>query len=310
MPARFKSFSVTSTGPVSISARIGTDIGKMLDAGARLKAHGVTPGLGADQNCGRAINDTGRIAGMVHVVDALDFRMCLDADGIKAAHLAGHLEGGVEGSEILHRRCRTHMLVLGKDGDAVLVLHRDHRLVEIAAVPGMAGALLALDRIGIDVVARETILGGDEIGGNALRHEIAGEVDRRVHVPGTAGHAHADARHRFHATGNNDVIGTGRNLAGREIHGIEARRAKTRDLHAGRLVGIAGLKGGRLRDHGAGLEHRIDAAHDDVIDGGCIQPIAVAQRLQHLGGQTRRRHFVQAPHPSCPGRAACARGRK
>ena len=187
--------------------RIGADIGEGLDAGAGLQAHALAAGLGAEQDGGRAIDDAGRIAGMVDVVDALDLRMRLDADGLEAAHLAGHLEGGVEAASVLHRRRRTHVLVLGEDRQAVLVLHRDDRLVEIAVVPGMAGALLALDRIGIDVVAGEAVLGGDQVGRDALRHEIGREVDGRVHEPGAAGHAQADARHAFDAAGDDDVVG-------------------------------------------------------------------------------------------------------
>ena len=231
---------------------------------------------------------------MVNVVDTLDFRMCLNADGFEAAHLTGHLEGGVERGEVLHRRGRTHVFVLGEDDDAVLVLHRHNGAVEIAVFPGMAGALLALDGIGVDVVAGEAVFRGDQVGRNALRHEIAGEVDGRVHVPGTAGHAHADARHAFDAAGNDDVIGALRDLAGREIDGIETGGAESRDLHARRLVGVTGFEGGSFWNDGAGFEHRIDATHDDVVDGRGVEPVAVAQRFQHLCGEARRRHFVQS----------------
>ncbi len=123
-----------------------------------------------------------------------------------------------------------------KDGDAVLVLDRNDGLVEVATVPGMGGALLAFDGIGIDVIAGEAVFGGDQVGRHALRHEIAGEVDRRIHVPGAARHAHADARHAFDTTGDDDVISALGDLAGREIDGIETGGAEARDLHAGRLL--------------------------------------------------------------------------
>ena len=88
--ARFSSFSVTSTGPVSISAGSEPILAK-----ARMRARGFRPMrlaglLRAEQHGGRAVDDAGRIAGVVDVVDLLDLRMALDADRVEAAHLAGH----------------------------------------------------------------------------------------------------------------------------------------------------------------------------------------------------------------------------
>src|SRR5690606_23649652 len=98
----------------------------------------------------------------------------------------------------------------------------------------------------------------------ALRHEPAGKADRGVHVPGAARRAHADAAHRFDAAGDDDVVRALHDLGGTEIDGVEARRAEARNLHAGRLVVIAGLEGGRARDDGTRFADRIDAAEDDV----------------------------------------------
>ncbi|MND94873.1 hypothetical protein D3C80_871080 [compost metagenome] len=153
---------------------------------------------------------------------------------------------------------------------------------------------LALDGIGIDIVTRETILCGDEIGRNALRHEEGREIDRRVHVPGTARHAHADARHAFHAAGDDDIVRSRLDLAGREVDGIKTRGAEARDLHARRPVGITGLEGGGFRDHRAGIHDRIDAAHDDVVDSRGVEPIAVADGFQCLGSKANGGHLMQA----------------
>ena len=46
-------------------------------------------------------------------------------------------------------------------------------------LPGGRGALLRLDGVGVDVVAREAVFGGDEVGRDALRHEIGGDGERR-----------------------------------------------------------------------------------------------------------------------------------
>ena len=100
-------------------------------------------------------------------------------------------------------------------------------------------------------------------------------------------------RHRFDAAGNDDVVGALGDLGGAEIDGVEAGGAEARDLHAGRLVVVAGLEGGRARDDGAGLADRIDAAEDDVVDLGRVEAVAVAQRFQHLGAEAHGRHLVQ-----------------
>src|SRR5690606_4144983 len=82
--------------------RFRTDIGEGADAGAWLEAHRLAGALGAEQYGGSAVNDARRIAGMVNVVDRLDFRVTLDGDGVEAAHFARHDEGRVERGQRLH----------------------------------------------------------------------------------------------------------------------------------------------------------------------------------------------------------------
>ena len=87
------------------------------------------------------------------------------------------------------------MLVLGEDRQAVHVAHGDDRAGEAALLPGLRGALLALHRIVVAVGTRKAVFGGNEIGGNALRHEIGFERDRGIDRPGAARRADADAAH-------------------------------------------------------------------------------------------------------------------
>src|SRR5882757_6188206 len=125
---------------------------------------------------------------MMHVIDALDFRMRLDRHRLEAGHLAHHDKRRLQRRQRLHRRGRAHVFVLGQNGEAVDVLYRHHRILEAALVPRLARALLALHRIGIDVVARKPVLGGDQIGRHALRHEIGGTA-----IDGSIGHAPPEA---------------------------------------------------------------------------------------------------------------------
>ena len=104
MPALLEHLLVTSIGPVSIIA--GSE---PILANALIRARGfrpaVAPGLlAADQHGGGAVDDAGRIAGMVHVVDGLHFRMRLDRDRVEAAHLAHLHERRAELAERLHGR--------------------------------------------------------------------------------------------------------------------------------------------------------------------------------------------------------------
>ena len=116
---------------------------------------------------------------------------------------------------------------VGKDGDAVDVPDRNDRLLEAAVFPALGCALLALHRIGIDIIAREAVFGGDQIGRYALRHEIGRNRDRRVHRPCAAGHAHADAAHRFDAAGDDDIVGAGQRSWPRQNSPHRGRRRRS-----------------------------------------------------------------------------------
>ena len=235
----------------------------------------------------------GRIAGVMDVVDALDFRMRLDRHRVEAAHLSHRHEGRLQLAERLHRRGGTHVLVLGEKREAVDVLHRDHRILEAALVPGFRRALLALHRIGVDVVARKTVFGRDQVGRHALRHEVGRHRHRRIHRPGAAGGADADAAHRFGAAADGEFMLAAHDLGGGEIHRIEARGAEPADLDAGDRLAETGLERGEARDIGAGLADRIDHAEHDVVDDVFGEVVALLQGFQRCRRQCQRGHLVQ-----------------
>jgi hypothetical protein len=185
------------------------------------------------------------------------------------------------------------MLVARQDGEAVDVLYRHHRTLEAAIVPGRGGALLALDRVGVNLVAREPVTRGDKIGGNALRHEIRLQRDRGVHRPGTAGCADTDAAHGFDAAADRHIVLAGHHLRGGKIHRIQPGGAKAVDLHARHAVAIPCHHGGGARDVATRLAHRIDAAKDHVIDQRGIKRVAVAHGFQRLCRKTERRNLMQ-----------------
>ncbi len=115
MPAFLSTFSVTSIGPVSMIAGSEPILAKAL-----MRARGLRPAafarlLAADQHRGGAVDDAGRIAGVMHVVDRLDLGMLLHRDRVEAGHLAHLHERRLQRGERLHGRGRPHVLVLGED---------------------------------------------------------------------------------------------------------------------------------------------------------------------------------------------------
>ena len=235
--------------------------------------------------------------------DALDIGIALDGNVIEAELRADTLEGGVERAERLHVGLRPHMLVLRQHDLVVDVLDRHDRLLEPAVLPGRRGALLGLDGIGIDIVAREAFAGCDQVGADALGHEIDRHGDRRVHGIGAAVRAHRHAAHALDAAADRQIGLAGHDLRRRHIAGVEAGGAEAVDLDAGRLLVVARLQGGEPGDIGALFADRHDAAQDDVVDLRRVQIAAVAQGRQGLAGQIDRRDLVQG----AVGLAAAAR---
>ena len=227
------------------------------------------------------------------VIDGFDLGMLLNGNRIEPAHFSHLHERGLERAERLHGRVRPHVLVSVEKGDPVYVLYLHDRTVEAAFTPRRRGALLTLDRIGVDVVAREAVFGRDQIGGNALRHEIVRDRNRRIDRPSAAGCADADAAHRFSAAADRHVLLSGHDLRGGEVHRVETGGAETIDLHARDTVAITGDERRRARDIGAGLADRINHAHHDVIDQSRIEIVAALDSAKRLAGEIERGHFVK-----------------
>src|SRR5690606_14895669 len=110
---------------------------------------------------------------------------------------------------------------------------RDDLGVEPALVPCPGGARLALRTEGVEVLARQTPLVGDELGGDALGYEAAHIRIARAHARAEreAELAVADRRpHRHHAhdldtRGDDDVVGTRDDGLRAEVRGLLRRAA-------------------------------------------------------------------------------------
>jgi hypothetical protein len=95
------------------------------------------------------------------------------------------------------------------------------------------------------------------------------------------------------AAADGEVGLAGLHLGRGHVHRLEARGAEAVDLDAGRGLGPAGVEHGGAGDVGALLADRRDAAEDDVVDLRGVEAVAVAQGLQHLGGEAQRGDLVQ-----------------
>ncbi len=171
------------------------------------------------------------------------------------------------------------MLLVVEDRQAAVVDDGHDGLAEAALVLGACRALLAADGVRVDVVAREALDGGDQVGADALRHERGVDVRLRVHRPGAAVAAHGHTAHRFHAAGEDEVLPTARDLLRRDVDGLEARGAEPVELHASDGVRQARLERGRLGDVHALVADRADAPKHDVVDPVRIEAGVAAKRL-------------------------------
>src|ERR1700729_4228706 len=171
------------------------------------------------------------------------------------------------------------MLVALEQREAIDVEDRRERVLEPALFPGGWGAFLRLARALVDVVAREAVFRCDEVGRDALRHEISWNRERRISRPCASRCADADAAHRFDAPSDREVVLSAHYLSGGEIDRVEARRAESVDLNARDRVAEACCERAHARDVAAGFANRIDTTHHHVVDINGFKMVAILDRL-------------------------------
>ena len=223
---------------------------------------------------------------MVDVLDLLQMRVFQLRHGVEARHhLALFLERGLQPAQRLHVRLGAHVLVAVEDRQAVLVAHGDDGAGEAAFGPGAGGAFLALDGIGVDVVAGKAVFGGDDVGRDALRHEVGLHREARVDRDRCAVRAHRHAAHHLDPAGDIGLAGAAIDLVGGQVHRLEPRGAEAVDREARHgFVEIAGQHG-RARQAAALFAHLGGVAPDHVLDGCGVQVVALLDRVQ---GQCRQ----------------------
>jgi hypothetical protein len=140
-----------------------------------------------------------------------------------------------------------------------------------------------LERVGVELLARQAPLLGDHLGRDPLRHDLPAleELLRQV----AAVRAHRDARHHLDARRDDDV----------ELLGPDGGRGVEVRLHRGAALAVDGRAAHRLRPAGDEGRHAADvpalladlrdAAHLDVLDLGRVEVVALDEAVQDLGGE-------------------------
>src|SRR5262249_29274816 len=129
----------------------------------------------------------------------------------------------------------------------------------------------------------EAPLLGDQLGGDALRHDVVTlrETRRQRSVAGATGvRAHRHARHVLDATGDDDVVLAGHDALCREVGGLLAGAAHPIERGPAHIEGQAGDQRGIARNVEALLAELVDAAKNDVLHLGRVHADAADEITQ------------------------------
>ena len=220
------------------------------------------------------------------------------AAGLQQLDRRDRLQRHVEADAFIHRM---QLAVCG----TVLKAHRQRHDL-IAEPPGLRrcdGTLVAEQREGVQVVARQPVLARQRLGPGKLAegHVAITRPHPRAQAgaqPGLlgqrAGREHRHPRHRLHPTGNDDVHRPGHHRLRREVQRLLRGAALPVDRRRGHRLRQP-RRQHRIARHVARLLPRLpDAAPYHVINGRRVHPAARHQRIDHRRRQIHRMPAAQA----------------
>src|SRR5690606_7426127 len=272
--------------------RLAADRGEGTNAAARLEAGSDAEFLVAEQYARSAVDDTAGVTAGMDVIERFNVRVFLQRDGGEAGvgetderrlQIAERLHGGVGADEF----------VTVENDVAEDIAHRSDGFFEIPVFPRTGRAALALGRVAVDIVARETVERGDQIGANTLRQEVVVVGHGRVCRPGAAVGTHDSAGHRFNATADGGIGRADHDLRCRIVDSFERRGTEAVYLLAGDAFGVTRVQHGRAGDVAALLAHRLRTAEHYIVNQRSVQVAAPGQRVEDLRRQLGRADLVQ-----------------
>src|SRR5262249_2093615 len=141
---------------------------RLQSVGARILRRG-------DQDCPRTVDDAAGVPGMVHVLDRSSLGIHAQRHFVEALPVVWtmgtqRLEGWFERGQGLHRGAGARVVVVIKDNLSCLVLHRHNALAKPPVLERGSGSSLARGGKGIELLARKTLQGGDQVRRDTLRY--------------------------------------------------------------------------------------------------------------------------------------------
>ncbi len=115
-------------------------------------------------------------------------------------------------------------------------------------------------------------------------------------------------RHHLRAATDHQVLGTGHDAHGREVHRSDAGAAETVQGHATGANVVACFQGSHARQIAALPAALRAGAEDDIADIGGVEIVALGDRPEHGGTQMLRVLFSQGTFALFADTARCAAG--
>jgi hypothetical protein len=275
-------------------------VGDGHDARTRLPAASLG-GVGAgDEDGGSAVDHARAVAGVVHVRD-LEVGVAGQHEALQRGALLVEREVGHAGErrcqlrEALERGLRAGELLAVKREGAVLLVDGHEALGKATFGDSASSTLLRLERERIERLARDALHRGDGIGRHTLmglrvlrtEPHVAGIHQRAAHVL-LGGAERRVQRHHLAAAGDDHVLHARHHVGRGKVGGGDARTAETVEGDTRGLRVVAGVEQRHAGEVAALGAHLIGRAEDDVVDGGGVEIVAVADGAEHRGGQLLR----------------------
>lgn len=273
--------------------RLRKDIGKRKNERERIDIEGIERINGEEEKKRREIKDERRIEGMVEMVEGLDLRVRMNEERIEEKNLERNKEGRDKMEKRMNVGEGENMIVKVENGEEVMVIDSDERIIEIEILKRIGREIMDLERIGIEIIEDEKVFGGNKVGGKEMRNEIEGEEKRWVNVKGEERNENEEERNDLKEERNKKIIRKEWKIGRGKIDGIKERREEERNMDERRIEIIKGIERRRKRNEREWLEERIEEEENNVIEIGGVDEVEVEKGLKKIREKKKGRKLVK-----------------